>query len=115
MIPGVLSMYRFCTALTDPFTGQLYLTDPAPFAYQELDDTREHTVSDGDTWESIAGKYYRAIPGGAELWPVIAAFQPHPPMDASVPPERGAIVYVPSERTIFEVVFNEARRVDYEA
>ncbi len=124
MIPGPLSALRFCTAQDDPVTGQRYLSDPAPFEFRELDDTIEHVATDADTWETIAALYYapldqaRSTPyggGASELWWVVADFQPRPPMDATVPPERGTVIYVPSVRTLLEQVFNEARRPDYEA
>lgn len=124
MIPGPLSVFRFCTTQPDAITGQIFITDPAPFEYRELADNITHTVIASDTWESIAARYYGSLDtaavvpftgGASELWRVVAEFQPDPPLDATIPPERGSVVYVPSVRTLLEQIFNEARRPDYEA
>lgn len=112
--PGALSTYRFCSAIVDEDTGQLWLTDPVPYTYRVLDDTIEHQVTEGDTYESIAAMYYQSIPDGAQLWRIVAEFQPTIPLDATVPPI-GPVVYVPSIRTVLEEIFSESRRPEYEA
>lgn len=113
-IPDALSTFRFCSVLTDEDARQ-YLTDPVPYEYREFSDTIRHVARDGDTYENISARYYAGIPGKAQLWRIIAEFQPVIPLDATVPPKPGTIVYVPSRRTLFEEIFSENRRPDYEA
>ncbi len=113
--PGLLSTFRFCEAVLDLERDVQYLTDPVPFTYQEFEDTIPHIVSEGDTYETIAAYYYRSLPEPAQLWRIVAEFQPTIPVDATTPPPPGSTVYVPSERTVREEIFNEARRPDYEA
>ena len=111
-IPGPRSIYRFCVAYDD-LDGNRFLTDPEPFAYRELSDTIEHTVSDGDTLTKIAARYYAALPNPQQLWVVIAGFQPEPIHDPSVALVAGDKIFVPGLRTILTDVFAEARRAEY--
>lgn len=112
-IPDQLSTYRFCSVVTDS-DGIEFFTDPVPFVYRELPDTILHQAHEGDDYESIAARYYSGVPNKAQLWRIIAEFQPMIPLDASVGPTPGSVVYVPSRRTLFEDVFSERRREDYE-
>ncbi len=112
--PGYLSTYRFCELLTDEDANVQYFSEPVPFVYVEREDTIEHVVVEGDTWETIASTYYRSLPNAPQLWRIVAEFQPVIPLDATLPPV-GLVVYVPSVRTVLEEIFSESRRPDYEA
>lgn len=113
--PGRRSVYRFCTAQEDPTTGRRFLSQPSPFGYRELDDTRTHTVGEGDTLFTLAARYYPGVPNASRLYRVIGLFQPEPIHDPSLRIETGRVLFIPSLRTVDEEVFTEARRADYEA
>lgn len=106
------SYYLFSEGIWDE-DGNLWLYPPVPYAYRELDDTIEHTVIDGDTPWSIAGRYWAALGSRAsELYKLICDFQPTPIIDATVRLEAGTTIYVPSLRTVVEEIFNESRRLE---
>lgn len=109
MPPNRFSRERFSDAILDE-DGKLYLTEPEPFGYQDLPDNRTHVVVEGDTLWSLADKYFPAHPNPDQLWWVIADFQPDPIIDPTLRLEPGAVLYIPSPRTLDEEVFNEARR-----
>jgi hypothetical protein len=92
--------------------GALVLTPPSPFRFVTRSDTIVHEVSEGDSLFTLAGRYYAAIdPARAcGLWWVIADFQPEPIYDPTCRLAPGAVLYVPSVRTVLEEVFNERRR-----
>jgi len=123
--PGYWSRYRLCDAYYDD-QGRLYLTIPAPFGYQDLPDNIDYILKEGDTLQTIAARVYadlRDAPGlkkkgVGNLWWVIADFQPPPIPDSCYDPTRrltpGKKLILPSLRTVQELVFDEARRPDFE-
>ena len=113
--PGRRSVYRFCTAQTDPVTGRRFLTQPSPYPYRVLSDTTLHTVGDGDTLITIAARAYASLPNPTRLWKVIGLFQPEPIHDPTIALDPGRVIHVPSQSTLDEEIFVEARRADYEA
>lgn len=113
-IPDQLSTFRFCSIIKDE-NGDSFFTDPVPFEYRELDDTIRHVATEADTYENLAARYYAGVPGKAQLWRVIAEFQPVIPLDATAIIAPGSVVYIPSRRTLFEDILSEKRRPDYEA
>lgn len=109
MPPRKWSRHTFATSTRDD-EGRVYLSDPKPFLYRELADTRQHVVAEGDTLFSLARIYFRGIERPDGLWWVIADFQPDPILDPTVKLEIGSVVHVPSLRTVVEEVFSERRR-----
>ena len=109
MGPRALSRYLITTASRDD-AGRLVLSDREPFRFQELPDTRTHVVALGDTLFQLAGRYYQKLPRGCGLWWVIADFQPDPIVDPTLELELGRVLFVPSVRTLTDLVFSEARR-----
>lgn len=109
MPPRLLSRYQFCTQLADS-NGALYLSERDPFLYQPFTDNIEHKVADGDTLQSIASRYYAALPEPDLLWWVIADFQPDPVFDPTIALAPGTTIIVPSVTTLREQIFNEARQ-----
>lgn len=90
--------------------GLLMLYGGDPFRYVELADNVRHVVRDGDTLFALAGRYFRGLPRPAGLWWVIADFQPEPIHDPTLRLAAGRVLFVPSLRTVNELVFSEARR-----
>lgn len=103
------SRHRFSEALLDS-EGRRFLSPPEPFRYRALPDTREHRVVTGDTLWGLADLYFQPLEQAAELWWVIADFQPDPIHDPTLPLEGGRTLLIPSRRTLEELVFNERRR-----
>ena len=112
--PSELSVFRFCQAYDAP-NGVSFLTDVAPFTYVEREDTIRHVVVGDQSLEEIASIHYQVYGEQAyELMRVIAAFQPDPIFDPTIPLEPGRTILVPSIRAIEEVIYSEDRRLEYE-
>ena len=112
-VPDRFSIYRFCSAIRDA-KGALYLTDAPPARFVDLPDNRRHTAVLGDTWADLAARHYGAFPDPELLWPVIADFQPEPVEDPTLALEPGKVIFIPSPRTVTELIFSESRRPEYE-
>lgn len=104
-MPSAFSRDRFCVGITDD-DGNLYLTDPEPWRYQDRADNIEHTVTEGETWESLAYAFY----GRADLDWVGADYQPEPVVDMTIALVGGASLVFPSQRVVFEEILNDERR-----
>jgi hypothetical protein len=113
MPPRRYSRYTFSTAVVD-VEGRLFLQERIPFRFRALADTVQYKCTDGDTLQAIAGRYYQGLPRPAGLWWVLADFQPEPVFDPTVKLLAGQTIYVPSLRTVQELVFNDARRTEEE-
>lgn len=111
MPPRRYSRHTFATATTNE-AGELQLYGTAPFGFRELGDTRRHTVKDGDTLHTLAGRYFEGLPNPNELWWIIADFQPSPIQDPTLALEPGQLLYIPSVRTVQEEIFSERRRAE---
>lgn len=121
---NIWSRHRFCTGYVDA-RGRVYLSEREPFAYRPLADNRVWHASEGDSLFSIADRMFGGLVGApgledpSQLFWVIADYQPDPPPDWAADPTRrippGALVIVPSLRTVRELVFNEGRRREHEA
>jgi hypothetical protein len=113
MPPRRYSRYTFSEGILDQ-DGDLTLTEPVPFAYQDLSDNVTHVVQDGDTLFGLAGLYFDGLPRAAGLWWVIADFQPVPIDDPTIALTPGSTLFIPSLRTVQEQVFDERRRNEEE-
>lgn len=108
MPPNRFSRYRFSTARM--IDDRLVLEDRTPFGYRELDDNAQHVVVEGDTLWTIAGLFFPNMQRGSGLWWIIADFQPVPIHDPTIALVPGTTLVIPSERTVEELILNEARR-----
>jgi len=111
MPPRQLSRHRFTRGVRDT-AGRMMLTPRAPFRFVEREDTVLHTVAEGDTLYTLAGRYYETIdPARAcGLWWIIADFQPDPVIDPTCVLTPGVVLYIPSVRTVQSEIFSEERR-----
>ncbi len=108
------SRYSFCSGFLDD-NGRLYLSDREPFVFRELADNRLHSIVVGDTLHSLAERYFPSFDDAANLWWVIADFQPERIQDPTITLSSGTTAIIPSERTVREQVFNPARRAEHTA
>ena len=109
--PRLFSRYSFCEQLKDP-DGRLYLSERVPFRYLRLPDNRSHLVQQGDTLFTLADRYFFPTPGAAQLWWVIADFQPSPIADPTGQLAPGERLVIPSSETLRSRIFAETRRLD---
>ena len=108
MAPRLFSRFTFSEGLQDA-DGLLFLTDNAPFLYQDLLDNEEHVVKQGETLWSLSARFFPSFPRPAGLFWIIADFQPEPIHDVTIRLRDGQVLIIPSELTVDEV-FSENRR-----
>jgi nucleoid-associated protein YgaU len=109
MPPRRYSRYSFCNTVADS-DGKLFMTERVPFRYRPLQDTTQYTAQEGDTLYALAAREYAGIPRPAGLWWVIADFQPEPIFDPTIRLAAGQVIYIPSLRTVQELVFDRKRK-----
>lgn len=113
MPPRRYSLFQFSLGVEDD-DGKLFLTEREPYRFRQLADTIEHTVKVGETLFSLAARYYAGMQLGSlrpdQLWKVIGDFQPTPIVDPTCPPRPGSLLYVPSRKTVRELILNESRQ-----
>jgi hypothetical protein len=107
--PRRFSRYQYSAGILDA-GGHLLLTDPMPFGFVALADNVVHTVESGDTLWGLAHTYFQPLARPSGLWWVIADFQPPPIYDPTVALVAGSTIYVPSVRTVLELLFNASRQ-----
>lgn len=113
MPPRLRSRHTYTIGFEDADTlGKLQLSEREPFYYRDYPDNREHVVVQGDTLHRLAGAYFAPIDDPAQLWWVIADFQPAPIHDPTIRLEPGSTIIIPSVRTVLEVIFSENRRLE---
>lgn len=105
----IYSAYQLCRERYDS-RGNLYTTEYEPYTYEELPDNIEHTVMDGDTWDSIAHKYWSPIYQAGALWRFIIDFQPTHVIDPFIKLKPGQIIVVPSRNTLLTKILSSNRR-----
>lgn len=105
------SRYRYVAAEQDE-DSKWFLPDREPFSYQDLSDNIIHVAQGDETWEHIAGRYYPSFARSCLLYWVIVDFQPddNPVIDPTLKIPAGKEIYLPSERTVRNTIFNEERR-----
>lgn len=113
MPPRVNSRYIFTLGIKDvDAPDQLQLTDREPFLFQDLADNRVHIVGEGDTLFGLAARYFAGYDSAANLWWIIADFQPDPIQDPTIRLVPGQKLVIPSMRTLQERVFSPKRATE---
>lgn len=112
MPPRIRSRHSFALGFEDieAAPGITLLSEREPYTYRDLPDNIQHAIVEGDTLHSLAATYYEGLPEPAELFWVIADFQPDPIHDPTLRLALGRVVVIPSMRTVIEEVFGEKRR-----
>ncbi len=110
MPPRLHSRHQFCLAFADPVTGKLVLTDREPYRFAPFADNVQHLVIEGDTLARLAARYFAPLADAAQLWWIIADFQPEPIFDPTIALEVGRTIVLPSLQTVLTEIFDEARR-----
>lgn len=89
----------------DSGNEELFLEDRDPFRYRDLPDNISWPVSEGDTLHRIAARAYSPLSrlpiySAAQLWWVIADFQPIPIHDPTVRLVPGDLLILPSVQVV---------------
>jgi hypothetical protein len=108
--PRLYSRHQFCVAFTDPVTSKLVLSDREPYRFAPFADNVQHQVIEGDTLSRLAARYFAPLADAAQLWWIIADFQPEPIFDPTLALEVGQTIVLPSVQTVLTEIFDEARR-----
>ena len=108
MPPSSNSRYLFSLGIKDA-QWRLFLTAPEPYTYRAFRDNRFHEVKAGDTLESIAERSFPNIPNSAQLFWIIADFQPQRICDPTLVLTTGRTLVIPSENTVLTRVFDPNR------
>ena len=112
MPPRVGSRHTF-TLRRIATDGSRYLTEREPYTFRELSDNRTHTARQGDSWFTIAARYFAGVPRACGFFWAICDFQPDPVVDPTIPPELGRVVVIPSISTLSNKILGEQRRRDH--
>ncbi len=112
MPPRRNSRHLLTTGLTDT-DDNVFLADRVPLRFLDLRDNRKHTVKEGDDLFNIAGRYFAPLERPAGFFWVVADFQPDPIIDPTLKLDTTRVLFVPSIRTLVEIILNEDRREDF--
>lgn len=127
MPPRIFSRHLFTRGFTPDDDGEILkctseewpgrsakfqLDEREPFRFRELPDNRLHRAREGDTLSTLAARFFPNFTRPAGLWWIIADFQPSPILDPTIRLRPGALIVIPSERTVREDIFSEERRRD---
>lgn len=115
MPPRRYSRHSYTSGIADA-AGRVRLSDRVPFRFVDLPDNRIHVVRDGETLWTIAARLFVGVAAPtspASLWWVIADFQPDPIFDPTLRLTPGALLVVPSMRTVLESILSERRRAEH--
>lgn len=117
MPPRQFSRHSFTLQFDDNSTPKrVLLADRGKFRFLDLPDNIIHPVVQNDTLHRLAARYYSVLSdppefSPAELWWVIADFQPKPIHDPTILLAPGSQLVVPSLRTVQDKILNpEFRR-----
>lgn len=117
MPPRLYSRHSSTTMLSTGQSGdRLFLTDRKKFPYTKFGNNILHVVKDGDSWHHLAATYYSGLSNmetffsAAQLWWVIADFQPVPVHDPTIALTPGTTVVVPALDTVLGTILNPTER-----
>lgn len=100
---------------TDDDAGRIFLAPRDPYTFRDLADNVVWHVKDGDTLQGIAAAVYAPLSrlpvwSAANLWWVIADFQPRRIIDPTIKLESGSTIVCPSPRVVQEEILSRRRR-----
>jgi len=108
MPPRKFSRYEF-TRLLEDSENREHLGEREPFRFKAFPDTQVHTVNEGETLFTLAGKFYSGMTRPAGFWWVIADFQPDPIFDPTIPLALGRVLFIPSTQVLQDVILGTER------
>jgi hypothetical protein len=108
--PRVNSRYSLVVGVTRLSDGLTFLLDREPFRFADRADNRRVVVKGGDTLQSLAVEHFKPVAEAAELWWVIADYQPDPIEDPTLDLDEGRILFIPSVEYVLSQAFSDASR-----
>lgn len=105
MPPQLNSRHTHTTAQLDAAREKLFLSDRIPFRYGRYEDNATHVVKGGETLQMIASRFFAPLGrlpkySAANLWWIIADFQPTPIHDPTLRLAEGQVLIIPSVATV---------------
>lgn len=116
MPPRTNSRHLSTAAQQEEGTSKVFLSDRTPYRFRNIVDNITHRVGGGDSLTLIAARTYISLGelphvSAANLWWVIADFQPVPIHDPTVTLVEGEILILPSPKTVAEQILQQPRNV----
>lgn len=110
-----ITRYRWTRAFVDdaaelgvasatPVPGSTYFGTREPISFIDDRDNFIHLVEAGDTLESLAERFFDGFPDAANMWWVLAEFQPTPIQDPTLRLRPGSMLIVPSSTIVSNLV-----------
>lgn len=97
-------------SFTDPVSSSLLLEMRTPYGYRDDSTNIAHRAVEGDTWWTIAARYYRSISSRASgLWWAVKDYQPTPVTDPTLSIRPGALIIVMSPLKLVSEVLGVER------
>lgn len=107
MPPAANSRYLFAEGFL--FDGKTYIGQREPFHFDVSLANRVHRARRGDTLHVLAERYLSGLPNSADLWWLLAEFQPEPIIDPTVPIDPGRLIFIPPRDRLLALL-NAGRR-----
>jgi hypothetical protein len=105
------SRYANLDTLTDA-SGNLVLEDRVPRRFEARDDNLFHVSADGDTWDSLADRYYSHISERAcGLFWVVMDYQDPPVVDPTLTIRPNTVIAIPSPQMVVTEILSVAEDV----
>ena len=88
----------------------VFIADREPVRFQPLLDNRLYRVTQGDTLFNLADRFFTTLANAAQLWWIIADYQPEPISDPTKELVPGTLLIIPSVSTVRSLITTEVRR-----
>ena len=106
-----ITRYRWTRAFIDdaaaigadnatPVPNSTYFGTREPITFTDDRNNIIHIVEPGDTLESLAEQFFDAYPDAANMWWVLAEFQPTPIQDPTLRLRPGSMLVIPSNTVV---------------
>lgn len=97
----------YASEVYQAWNGAYLLTEYEPFRYADREDNIVHSAVEGDSWFTLAEKYYWMISTRAcGLWWIICDFQPEPVVDPTLRIPAGKTIILPGPATVRDEILS---------
>ena len=90
-----MSRYKFTRVFVNDADRRFFGTREQ-VEYRDSPDNSVHVVQLGDTLQTLAENYFKGFPQAANLWWIIAEYQPTPIADPTLSLPVGDVIIIPS-------------------
>jgi hypothetical protein len=88
----------------DGETDITYLGNREPIQFVDDPDNEIHIVQAGDNLQNLAARYFKGFPEAANLWWVLAEFQPDAVQDPTLRLQPGTLLVIPNANVVQTLV-----------